>query len=235
MRCFRYGASWAVACSARTPVTTSMPAARSLAMPWPATCGSGSSMATTTRVDPGRDDGVGAGPGATGVGARLEGGGQRGAPGRGPGGVEGDDLGVAAAGRLGRPGVGPVRGHDDGADPGVGRGRGADVGGQVEGADHGRLVLPCPRRHPGLLSGTARGNAAHGPSLSSGLSPSALEFHQIGPHRRWGFADCHRRLGVAPDPARGRDDHRTPGWPSVNTVVPDSTSPDPFWPSISPL
>ncbi len=51
-RCFRYGASWVVTSSASTPVTTSMPASRRRAMPWPVTFGSGSSMPTTTRATP---------------------------------------------------------------------------------------------------------------------------------------------------------------------------------------
>ena len=65
---------------------------------------SGSSMPTTTRATPASTRASAHGPVRPVVAARLEGDGDRGARGRragGPGGVEGDDLGVAAAGRLG--------------------------------------------------------------------------------------------------------------------------------------
>ncbi len=167
-------------------------------------------------TDAGLDDGVGARAGAARVRAGLERGREGGAPRRLTGGLKGDDLGVATPGRLGRPGVGAVRGHDHRPDPGVGRGGGADAGGQAESADHGRFVLSCPLRHPGLLSGTARENAAHGPSLSSGLSPSALEFHQIGPHRGGGSRTVTAGWELHPTPRGGVRDDVTPRWPFVN-------------------
>ena len=60
-----------------------------------------------------------------------------------------------------------------------------------------------PLRHPGLLSGTAREDAAHGPSLSSGLSPSAPEFHRIGPLRGGGSRTVTAGWDFHPTPRGG--------------------------------
>ena len=79
-----------------------MPAAREpRARPHPATWGSGSSTATTTRRDAGGDERVGARRCAAVVRARLEGAYSGRARGGVAGGAQRDDLGVGAAGRLG--------------------------------------------------------------------------------------------------------------------------------------
>ena len=89
--------SWA--CCWRVPRVTSMPAARSLAMPWPLTRGFGSVGGDDAAGDAGGDEGVGAGAGAAVVGAGLEGyvGGCAGGRDAACGGLfEGCDFGVVA-------------------------------------------------------------------------------------------------------------------------------------------
>jgi hypothetical protein len=92
--------------------------------------------------DTGGDQRVGAGTGAPGVRARLQGddGGATASPLAGPG--EGDDLGVRSAGGLRRalPHHGPVGGEDHGPDSGVRARRTEDGRAQLAGAGHaGRL------------------------------------------------------------------------------------------------
>jgi hypothetical protein len=94
----------------------------------------------------GLDEGVTARTGATGVITRLECGVERRTAYRvGSGGIERDSLRMAAAGRFGGTIEDlPVEGDDNGANPGVGRGRVADPGGVGDRSLHERQVVDHP-------------------------------------------------------------------------------------------
>ena len=219
----RYGAQLARRPRRRTtPTSTSMPAARSGRCPGRPPCGSGSIEADDDPADAGVDEGVGARAGATVVGAGLERGVERRARGATTGRCEGHDLGVGPA----RPSVAPAKpgwsGSSAGTTTAPTHGRG-DTGG---GRRRPRAIACRMRSVVGLCAtlGSCPGQWArgpqHAPSLSSGLSPSAPEFHRIGPGASaLGFADSHRRLGLAPNPARGCVHCTTDWWSRTTTIV----------------
>lgn len=166
--------------------------------------------------DPGRDHRVGARAGAALVAAGLEGGGQGGAPGVGTGGVEGDDLGVAAAGRLGGAHVvDPGGGPQHGADPGVGRGGRAHGGRGLDGAGHQRFVLRWPLLHRSVLHRDRAGrphtaprshpDSHRRPRSSTGSAPAGAGVRGLSPP-----------VGTFTQPREGVQNNRTTGWPPVN-------------------
>ena len=205
-----------------------MPAARSRAMPSPATCGSGSSMPTTTRATPaamiasahggvrpwcehGSSVEASVAPRAAAPADRRATTSAWGPPGR---------LGRALEERR-RPRLCDRRSRPTGSGRCV-----RAVGGELDRPLHqlsslalvltssslrrilfGRFVEDAHRRPsasgrhaaPSLPSGLTR----HRAEARRGGTPSAPGFHRIGPARRRGFADSHRRSGLAPKPREG--------------------------------
>ena len=139
-------------------------------------------------------------------GARLERDPERGAPGGVAGGGEGHDLGVRSAGRAVAPVEDLAVGRlDDAADPRVRRG----------GAAHARrrarslcCIASLSSTHAPFVARLGGGHGArrgaHAPSLPSGLSPSAPEFHRISQPRGEGSRALTAGRDLHPCPARGR-------------------------------
>src|SRR5262249_6551485 len=135
--------------------------------------------------------------------------------------VEGDDLAVPLAGRLrGAPADDHAVGHDEGADPRVGRRAAARMLGEPRGLRHQLLVPLTPCGHSCLLSAlrerTRRAGAAATRSpLPSGLPPWALDSPQVnrtaGGRGPAGSAEVVDNFGVT----AGRDLHPSPRAGSV--------------------
>ena len=168
----------------------------------PATLGSGSSMPTTTRATPASINASAHG----GVRPWCEHGSRvvntvapRAAA---PAAIQGHGLGVGTARRLGRAVERrPVGGDDDTADPRVGRGRGRGRRRRARSPAHRCRCRPCLL----LVERRTRARRCHARTLApirtltvgSGVPPD-----RPGPGRD-GFADSHRRSGLAPTTPRG--------------------------------
>ena len=124
----------------------------------------------------------------------------------GAGGVEGDDLGVAAAGRLGGAVEDPaVGGDEDGADPGVRRRAGAHAGGVPDRSLHRLAVVhACSVRRSARRWAPASDEAHTHPRSHPDSHRRLRGFHRISQPRGEGSWALTAGRDLHPCPARGR-------------------------------